>query len=83
MTKIETFHAFAGWRNLSSLKVMTDEGIIGFGEYSESFESKGVNSVIESLATLVKGVILLRTMSGHRDYTPVRDWLVAGLMLRL
>jgi L-alanine-DL-glutamate epimerase-like enolase superfamily enzyme len=34
---------------------MTDEGIIGYREYSESFESKGVTSVIEFLATLVKG----------------------------
>ena len=55
MTKIETLHAFAGWRNLSFLKVMTDEGIVGYSEYNESFGSKGVTSVIRSLASLVEG----------------------------
>lgn len=52
---IETLHADAGWRNLSFLKVTTDDGIIGYSEYNESFGSKGVTQVIENMAPLVEG----------------------------
>ncbi len=52
---IETQHADAGWRNLSFVKVTTDEGIIGYSEYNESFGSKGVTQVIEHMASLVIG----------------------------
>lgn len=53
VTKLETLHADAGWRNLSFLKISTDDGIIGYSEYNECFGSKGTTSVIENLAPFV------------------------------
>lgn len=55
VTGIETLHADAGWRNLSFLKVTTDEGIVGYSEYNECFGSKGTTGVIENMAPLVVG----------------------------
>lgn len=55
VAKIETLHANTGWRTLSFLKVTTDEGIVGYSEYNESFGSKGVTEVIENMAPLVEG----------------------------
>jgi hypothetical protein len=39
VTRIETLRCDAGWRMFSFLKVMTDEGLIGWSEYNESFGS--------------------------------------------
>ncbi len=48
--KIEDLHCDAGWRVWSFLKVTTDEGIIGWSEYNESYGSKGLTAVILKLA---------------------------------
>tara|TARA_B110000196_G_C20932517_1_gene560608 strand:+ start:599 stop:769 length:171 start_codon:yes stop_codon:yes gene_type:complete len=48
-TKLETLHTHAGWRNLSFLKVTTDEGIVG---YNESFGSKGTTAAIDEKTQL-------------------------------
>jgi galactonate dehydratase len=45
----------AGWRTFSFLKVMTDEGIVGWSEYNESFGSAGLSRVIEALSPAVIG----------------------------
>ena len=37
----ETFKCDAGWRTFSFLKVVTDDGIVGWSEYNESFGSPG------------------------------------------
>ncbi|MDA0788138.1 MAG: mandelate racemase/muconate lactonizing enzyme family protein [Proteobacteria bacterium] len=55
ITAIETLHADAGWRNFSYIKMTTDEGIVGYSEYNESYGSRGVTGVIERLAPLVVG----------------------------
>lgn len=55
VTKIETLRCDAGWRTFSFLKVMTDEGIVGWSEYNESFGSAGLSQVIEALAPIVIG----------------------------
>jgi galactonate dehydratase len=55
VAQIETLHANAGWRNLSFLKITTDEGLVGYSEYNESFGSKGTTAAIESMTELVKG----------------------------
>lgn len=55
IARLETLRADAGWRIFSFLKVTTDDGLIGWSEYSESFGSAGLSSVIESLAPLVIG----------------------------
>jgi len=55
VTKIETLRCDAGWRMFSFLKVMTDDGIVGWSEYNESFGSAGLSSVIEALSPIVIG----------------------------
>mgnify|MGYP006163291323 CR=1 FL=1 len=52
---IESLHADAGWRVFSFLKITTDDDIIGYSEYNESYGSKGVTGVIEKLAPIVIG----------------------------
>ena len=55
VTRIETLQCDAGWRIFSFLKVMTDEGLVGWSEYNESFGSAGLSRVIEALAPTVIG----------------------------
>ncbi len=55
VTKIETLRCDAGWRMFSFLKVMTDDGLVGWSEYNESFGSAGLSSVIEALSPTVIG----------------------------
>ena len=49
IVKIETMQADAGWRMFSFLKVTTDDGIIGWSEFNESFGSAGLSDVIRLL----------------------------------
>src|SRR3954465_7746027 len=55
VTRIETLRCDAGWRMFSFLKVMTDEGLVGWSEYNESFGSPGLSGVIEALSPVVIG----------------------------
>jgi len=55
VTKIETLRCDAGWRIFSFLKVMTDEGLVGWSEYNESFGSGGLSDVIQALSPIVIG----------------------------
>ena len=55
ITKIEDLHCDAGWRVLSFLKVTTDEGIIGYSEYNESYGAKGLTGVILRLGETLIG----------------------------
>ena len=55
VTRLETLRCDAGWRTFSFLKVTTDEGIVGWSEYNESFGSAGLSQVIEALAPVVIG----------------------------
>ena len=55
ITGIESLHCDAGWRNFSFLKISTDEGLIGYSEYNESYGSRGLSSVIGKLAELLIG----------------------------
>jgi galactonate dehydratase len=55
VTKIETLRCDAGWRMFSFLKVMTDEGIVGWSEFNESFGSGGLADVITALSPVVIG----------------------------
>ena len=71
ITKIEDLHCDAGWRVFSFLKVTTDDGVIGYSEYNESYGSKGLTAVILKLAELLIG----------RDPRPI-EGLVAELYAR-
>jgi len=55
VSKLETLHCDAGWRNFSFAKITTDDGIVGYSEYQEGFGSPGVTAVIENLADRVIG----------------------------
>ena len=51
----ETFKCDAGWRTFSFLKLVTDDGIVGWSEYNESFGSPGLAGVIDALMPHVIG----------------------------
>jgi L-alanine-DL-glutamate epimerase-like enolase superfamily enzyme len=55
ITKLEHLHADAGQRNFDFLKISTDEEIVGWSEYNESFGGLGVSAVIDGLASQVIG----------------------------
>ena len=53
--RVETFQADAGWRMFSFLKVTTDDGIVGWSEFNESFGSLGLSDVIRGLSPVLIG----------------------------
>jgi galactonate dehydratase len=53
--RIESLHADGAWRNFDFLKITTDNGIVGWSEYNESFGGRGVASLIDNLAPLLIG----------------------------
>lgn len=55
ITKVETLRADAGWRMFSFLKIVTDDGIVGWSEFNESFGSTGLADVINGLAPVLIG----------------------------
>src|SRR5437773_11713944 len=55
ITKLEHLSADAGQRNFDFLKISTDEGVVGWSEYNESFGGLGVSAVIDGLASQVIG----------------------------
>ena len=55
IVKIEDLQADGGWRVFSFLKVTTDEGLVGWSEFSETTWNRGLAGVIRKLATTVIG----------------------------
>ena len=55
ITKIERMHADGSWRTLDFLKISTDEGIVGWSEFNESFGGAGVSALIDNLAPVLIG----------------------------
>ncbi len=55
ISKLECLHADAGCRNFDFLKITTDEGLVGWSEYNESFGGMGVSAVIEHLTPILRG----------------------------
>jgi L-alanine-DL-glutamate epimerase-like enolase superfamily enzyme len=56
IVKIEDLHCGAGWRDFSFLKITTDDGIVGWSEYNESYGSAGLTAVIRRLAQSLIGM---------------------------
>jgi L-alanine-DL-glutamate epimerase-like enolase superfamily enzyme len=57
--KIKSYDVFrcdAGWRNFSFLKIVTDDGIVGWSEYNESFGSPGLTGAIQTLMPSIYGM---------------------------
>ena len=55
ITKIEDFHADGGWRTLSFLKISTDEGLVGWSEFTEARALPGLTVAIRKLAAELIG----------------------------
>ncbi len=55
ITAIDILRGDAGWRMFSFLKVMTDDGIVGWSEFNESFGSTGLADVIRGLSPILIG----------------------------
>ena len=55
ITKIEDLHCNAGWRDFSFLKISTDEGVVGWSEFMESYGSEGLAAVIRKLGARLIG----------------------------
>ena len=56
IAKIEDLHCDAGWRTWSFLKITTDDGVVGWSEYNESYGSRGLTAVIAKLAEHIVGL---------------------------
>jgi galactonate dehydratase len=56
IVSIEDLHCDAGWRVWSFLKVTTDDGVVGWSEYNESYGSRGLTAVIRKLAEPLVGL---------------------------
>lgn len=55
ISRVELLHADAGQRNFDFLKITTDDGLVGWSEYNESFGGHGVSAAIDGLAPLLVG----------------------------
>jgi galactonate dehydratase len=55
IASFESLHADAGGRAFDYLKVTTDDGLVGWSEYNESFGGLGVSAAIERLAPVLIG----------------------------
>src|ERR1700712_5453811 len=60
ITAFETLQCDAGWRIFSFLKLTTDDGLVGWSEYNESFGSPGLSSAIAALMPYVVGLDPMR-----------------------
>ena len=50
IAKVEDLHCDAGWRTFSFLKVTTDDGLVGWSEFTEADGSRGLSAVIHGMA---------------------------------
>ncbi len=60
ITAVKILHAGAGPRNYSFVKVETDEGLVGWSEYTEAVGNAGTTAAIDRLAELLVGADPLR-----------------------
>ncbi len=58
VARIGTLACDAGWRNYHFVKLTTDDGIIGWSEFSEDFGSPGIGAAIAKLSAKVVGQIV-------------------------
>ncbi|MEP7457291.1 mandelate racemase/muconate lactonizing enzyme family protein [Phyllobacterium sp. SB3] len=57
----EILHCDAGWRTLSFLKMVSDDGTIGWAEFNECYGSLGLDAVLDAMASLVVGCDPMQT----------------------
>ncbi len=51
----ETLHTGAGWDTYSFLKIITDQGVTGWGEFNEARGRKGLTGIVEVLTASLIG----------------------------
>jgi len=56
IVRFEHLHADAGWRVFSFLKIVTDEGIVGWAEYNEGYGAGGVTALLRQFAPMAIGM---------------------------
>jgi galactonate dehydratase len=56
ISRIETLHCNAGWRDFSFLKITTSDGLIGWSEFMENFGAEGLSTVISRLGERLIGM---------------------------
>jgi L-alanine-DL-glutamate epimerase-like enolase superfamily enzyme len=55
IARIDDLHCDAGWRVFSFLKITTDDGLVGWSEYNESYGSYGLTQIITKLGERLIG----------------------------
>jgi L-alanine-DL-glutamate epimerase-like enolase superfamily enzyme len=55
IARIEDLHCDAGWRNFSFLKITTDDGLVGWSEFTEADGSRGLTGVIRGMGEFLIG----------------------------
>lgn len=55
IVRIEDIHVDGGWDTWSFLKVTTDEGLVGWSEFSEERARRGLTAVVRSMAPQLVG----------------------------
>ena len=55
VAKVDILHVDAGWDVYSFLKLVTDEGLIGWSEYNESRGRRGLTTLVQSMADSLVG----------------------------
>jgi L-alanine-DL-glutamate epimerase-like enolase superfamily enzyme len=55
ITRAESLHADGGWRPFSFLKLSTDEGLVGWSEYSRGPWAPKLEAIIQAMAETLRG----------------------------
>jgi galactonate dehydratase len=55
VVSLDTIECDFGWRSIGFVKIATDEGVVGWSEFSEAFGSPGLRSVLTALRPYVVG----------------------------
>jgi galactonate dehydratase len=56
IARFEHLHAGAGWRTFSFLKVVTDDGLVGWAEYDEGYGAGGLTALLRKFSGIVIGM---------------------------
>jgi galactonate dehydratase len=74
IVKAESFHADGGYRSCSFLKLSTDEGVVGWSEYYDSFSGARIDPLIQDFARTTIGM-------DPRQFGRVSETLIATTRL--
>ena len=77
--RIEDLHADAGWRVVSFLKIVTDEGLIGWSEFAEARSTPGLTAIIRKLAEHMIGLDPRATTTIHELLATITRLTPGGL----